>query len=323
MKSRERGISYAHPRARTARPRAMDSFEESFAYCHHRVGATLQVAVAVDGSKVSKKALDLAVALANEKRHPDDATLDILHVETDPQAPAFLSPEHIEKECALRTTGPDLKVAAKFHALAKPLDESVEHVLAKAAEARDVDLLVVGATGLKIEQGAVHADSFEVMGSTCDGSLHRSDVSVAIVKATSSASRGELGGLTFLVATDDSPAARLAFALTVSKLATPADEVHVYANRDVDGSPTSHPDELLKHYKAACEARKLTCVTHAGRDHTTSVADDILKLAREIGADALLLGTNGHAGAEVVGSVSLKCARSAKCTCVVVKDPRA
>ena len=30
-----------------------------------------------------------------------------------------------------------------------------------------------------------------------------------------------------------------------------------------------------------------------------------------------------HAGAEVVGSVSLKCARSAKCTCVVVKDPRA
>ena len=54
----------------------MDAFEESFAYCHHRVGATLQVAVAVDGSKVSKKALDLAVALANEKRHPDDATLE-------------------------------------------------------------------------------------------------------------------------------------------------------------------------------------------------------------------------------------------------------
>ena len=312
----------------TARPlaprstRAMDSFEESFAYCHHRVGATLQVAVAVDGSKVSKKALDLAVALANEKRHPDDATLDVLHVK-DPHAPAFLSAEHIEKECALRTTGPDLKVDAKFHALAKPVDQSVEHVLAKAAEARDSDILVVGATGLKLEQGAVHADSFEVMGSTCDGSLHRSDVSVAIVKATSSASRGELGGLTFLVATDDSPAARLAFALTVSKLATPADEVHVYANRDADGSPTSHPDELLKHYKAACEARKLTCVTHAGRDHTTSVADDILKLARDIGADALLLGTNGHAGAEVVGSVSLKCARSAKCTCVVVKDPRA
>ena len=122
----------------------MDSFEESFAYCHHRVGATLQVAVAVDGSKVSKKALDLAVALANEKRHPDDATLDILHVETDPQAPAFLSPEHIEKECALRTTGPDLKVAAKFHALAKPLDESVEHVLAKAAEARDAAAHAIG-----------------------------------------------------------------------------------------------------------------------------------------------------------------------------------
>ena len=176
---------------------------------------------------------------------------------------------------------------------------------------------------MKLEQGAVHADSFEVMGSTCDGSLHRSDVSVAIVKATSFDTRGELGGLTFLVATDDSPAARLAFALTVSKLATFADEVHVYANRDVDGSPTSHPDELLKHYKAACEARKLTCVTHAGRDHTTSVADDILKLARDIGADVLLLGTNGHAGDEVVGSVSLKCARSAKCTCVVVKDPRA
>ena len=38
-------------------------------------------------------------------------------------------------------------------------DASVTETLAKEAERHQADILVVGATGLKIEQGAVHADS--------------------------------------------------------------------------------------------------------------------------------------------------------------------
>ena len=300
----------------------MEAIEDSLAYCHARVGDTLKVAVAVDGSKVSKKALDLGIALANKERHPDEATLDLLHVTMDQNAPIFLSPEHIEKECELRMTKLNVNVTSKFHVLAKPEGQSVTQVLAAESESQKVDLLVVGATGLKLEQGEVHADSFAVMGQTADGSLHRSDVSVAIVKATSYEMDGELGAMTFLVATDHSPSARLAFALCVSKLATSKDTVHIYVNRENDGSPNSAPDEVLKEYKQVCEAKGLSCVTHLGRDHTTSVADDILKLARDAEADVLMLGTNGHVGTEIIGSVSLKCARTSKCTTIVVKDPR-
>jgi|TARA_B110000977_G_scaffold201607_1_gene297208 nucleotide-binding universal stress UspA family protein len=300
----------------------MQAFEDSFAYCHARVGPTLKVAVAVDGSKVGNKALDLAIALANAARNPDDATLDLLHVKTDPHAPIFLSPGHIEKECELRLSRPNVRVKARFHVLGKPDGQSVTQVLAKAAEATQVDLLVVGATGLKIEKGDVHADSFTVMGSTSDGSLHRSDVSVAIVKATSYELNGESGGMTFLVATDDSPSAKLAFALCVSKLATAKDTIHVYVNKENDGSVLEHPDTVLKHYKQVCDLKRLTCVMHSQRDHTTSVADEILALARKLECDILMLGTNGHARTNVIGSVSLRCARKAKCTTIVVKDPR-
>jgi nucleotide-binding universal stress UspA family protein len=134
---------------------------------------------------VSKKALDLGVAHINERRHPEDASLDVFHVKMNPNAPIFLSLERIEKECALRTTRLNVKVHAKFHALASPSNESVTQILTKAAEEIDADVLVVGATGLRIEKGGAHADSFEVMGRTSDGSLHRSDVSVAIFKAAS------------------------------------------------------------------------------------------------------------------------------------------
>ena len=67
----------------------------------------------------------------------------------------------------------------------------------------------------------MHRPSFSVMGSTSDGSLRTTNVSVAVVKSTSyDVKRG--GAKTFMLATDDSPAARVAFALLVTKLATPA-----------------------------------------------------------------------------------------------------
>ena len=114
----------------------MSEFEESFEYCRKRVGPKLALACAVDGSRVSKKALDLSVRLLSKR---EGGTLDLLHVE-EPKAKVLLSGEHIRKECDLVTSSAD-----------------------------QADILVVGATGLKIEQGAVHADSFSVMGSVSDG----------------------------------------------------------------------------------------------------------------------------------------------------------
>lgn len=141
----------------------MSEFEESFEYCRKRVGPKLALACAVDGSRVSKKALDLSVRLLSKR---EGGTLDLLHVE-EPKAKVLLSGEHIRKECDLVTSSAE--VPAEFHTIPKSEDASVTETLAKEAERHEADILVVGATGLKIEQGAVHADSFSVMGSVSDG----------------------------------------------------------------------------------------------------------------------------------------------------------
>ena len=141
----------------------MSEFEESFEYCRKRVGPKLAFACAVDGSRVSKKALDLSVRLLSKR---EGGTLDLLHVE-EPKAEVLLSGEHIRKECDLVTSSAE--VPAEFHTIPKSEDASVTETLAKEAERHQADILVVGATGLKIEQGAVHADSFSVMGSVSDG----------------------------------------------------------------------------------------------------------------------------------------------------------
>ena len=47
----------------------------------------------------------------------------------------------------------------------------------------------------------------------------------------------------------------------------------------------------------------------------------ILKAARAWEADALLLGTNAFSS-KTLGSVSDGCAQEARCTTIVVKDPR-
>ena len=72
-------------------------------------------------------------------------------------------------ECDLQTS--TAGVQADFHRLSKSPGETVTAVLAKGAAAYRADLLVVGAIGLRIEQGNVHAhgESFSVTGSVSDG----------------------------------------------------------------------------------------------------------------------------------------------------------
>lgn len=107
----------------------------------------------------------------------------------------------------------------------------------------------------------------------------------------------------------------MAFALLVDKLADAKDTLHVYANREGAAS-------MLEKYGEECAKRGLKCELHASHDHTTSVSDDILAHCVKSEADVLLVGTNGHSGEHILGSVSSRCAQSARCTVIVVKDPR-
>jgi nucleotide-binding universal stress UspA family protein len=140
-------------------------FADAYAYCNSRTGDVLRLACAVDGSRVSHKALDLSLHLTNVSRGD---TLDLLHV-VEASAPSHLRPEHVMNECDLQTS--TAGVQADFHRLSKSHGETVTAVLAKGAAAYRADLLVVGAIGLRIEQGNVHAhgESFSVTGSVSDG----------------------------------------------------------------------------------------------------------------------------------------------------------
>ena len=96
-------------------------------------------------------------------------TLDLIHVVDPATASADHSPAHIKHQCELKTkSGMHAAVSAEFHAEDR-LESGVITTIINAAEARHADLLLVGATGLKIEAGEKHADSFSVMGSTSAG----------------------------------------------------------------------------------------------------------------------------------------------------------
>ena len=56
----------------------MAAFEESYAFTRSRVGTRLKVAVAVDGSKVSMKALSEGISFIHKERND---TLDLIHGE--------------------------------------------------------------------------------------------------------------------------------------------------------------------------------------------------------------------------------------------------
>ena len=76
------------------------------------------------------------------------------------------TPEHIEKSCELVASAAG--VTFNFHKEHK--DElGVINTLAKAAERIRADLLLVGAYGLRIEQGAQDEVSFSVAGKVSDG----------------------------------------------------------------------------------------------------------------------------------------------------------
>lgn len=83
----------------------------------------------------------------------------------------------------------------------------------------------------------------------CDGagSLNRTDVSVGIIKSTSFDL--EVGvGRNFMLATDDSPSAKVAFALLVTKLAKKEDKIFIFTNTEDERDAT-----MLDKYKVECD----------------------------------------------------------------------
>mmetsp|Transcript_31122 Transcript_31122/g.77446 ORF Transcript_31122/g.77446 Transcript_31122/m.77446 type:complete len:299 (+) Transcript_31122:143-1039(+) len=289
----------------------MAEFEESYAFVRSLTGPRLEVACAVDGSQVGMKALDLAISFMQKARGD---TLDLIHVVDPSHASPTFTPALIKHECELKATHAGITV--DFH-IKEKLPEGVEVTISQAAEFYKADLLVVGATGLKVEHdNKTQENTFAVMGSVSDGSLRRSDVSVAVVKSTSYDVEAPNVSRVFMLATSDSPAALVAFALMVTKLAKKTDKVFiVYGGEDAS---------IMDKYKVECGKLGMECelrLLGASETNSASLADAIVECARSNQVDVLMLGTNAFSK-NVLGSVSDACVKAARCTTVVVKDPR-
>ena len=147
-----------------------------------------------------------------------------------------------------------------------------------------------------------------------DGSLRRTEMSVAVVKSTSYEIEEKK---TIMLATDNSPSAQVAFALILNKLVKPGDKVIVAYASSVVGYSTLLEDyeEELKERGVEHETAFLTATT------SERIADVLMDFAKQKSADVLVLGTNGYTGVKL-GSVSDACVKQSRCTTIVVKDPR-
>lgn len=138
-------------------------------------------------------------------------------------------------------------------------------------------------------------------------------MSVGVVKA-SSYDLEEGGARTIMLATDDTPSSRVAFTLLLTKLAKKTDRIIIFTNHE-------NWDTMLGKYKVECDKLGVQCELYGMHNPSTSVSDDILAYAQDKQVDLLVLGTNGY-GQKVLGSVSDKCCKEARCSVIVVKDPR-
>jgi nucleotide-binding universal stress UspA family protein len=139
-----------------------------------------------------------------------------------------------------------------------------------------------------------------------------------------------------VVAFDFSPSAEQALARAIEVVArAPQHVMHVAAVIDVHGGPlvgtlggatyrdADHLQQVVSERVAAAFAGRPTAAevqfyVHAriGKAH-----EEVLELAREVGADLIFIGSHGKTGFErmLLGSVSEKVVREAKCPVMVVR----
>lgn len=133
-----------------------------------------------------------------------------------------------------------------------------------------------------------------------------------------------------VVAYDFTPSAEEALLRAIDVAArAPQHVLHIVAALDsgqfrhtsVEAADSVHR-QILEHITAAFAGRKtaaeVSVFVHARIGHP---ADEILAVAREVGADLLFIGSHGKTGVErlLLGSVSERVVREAKCPVMVVR----
>jgi len=184
-----------------------------------------------------------------------------------------------------------------------------------------LDFVVLGAYGMTTEnghQGQVDMRKFlkdpNHVGPTSDGLLRTSKTSLILTKSTALAV-GESS--TWVMATDHSACSQTAFALLIRRMVKPGDTVKV-----LHIGPVKDDDAHVDLYKKELSNYQVNGEVVFVEDHgEMNVADRIVNFAEKKEADFLVMGICGHSQAKL-GSVSTRVMRTARCTTIMIKDPR-
>ena len=283
----------------------------------------LIIGVGVDGSANGDRALEAAAAIFVPKRGDK---LVLLHVSdsTKTYLPRHLQPRHLESSYADRAFA--LRVPTEWACAEKAPGQSTYDALTALAEARRVALLVVGSFGRKGEKSAADA-----LGSVSESSLRRSNCSVLVVRGrrggggggglaaavnggggggggingggingggsgAAAAAAAGAAGVRYLIATDFSRAAGLAFWTLVRLIARPGLDSVVVATASYDHAAPAQEEERFAPYKRALAARGVAgeCVTwHVPKG--SRVSEGVLEVLAARQIDVLAVGIGGCA----------------------------
>lgn len=267
-----------------------------------RLKTSLRFGVAVDGSVVSEKAVRTGASMVNKTRQDK---LFLLHISD--QKKTYLSPtykpQHMQRTCMGLLE--DLRVTGEWYCKEKNTELGTMGTLAALVKELELDFLIIGSFGRKGEE-----EKINVLGTVSDGVLRSVHANVVIVKSTSTVTVDT--PKTYVVATDNSPASRLAFE-NVLAIMSPRDEVLVLYASSVVSKTT-----ILLEYEDAIHA--------AGRKGRTvflsvplqDTVTTITQTALALGADFLVAGVNGY-GERPLGSVSSGLAITSRCSSITIK----
>jgi len=273
----------------------------------------LRYGVGFDGSRLSEKCFQVCCNMADQDRGD---RIYVLHVETNKDVPAALEAERRQKQVQLLADKAGVKIT--WYKATQQEDESICTSLMRLVEKVQVDFVILGCYGLTAEGDQVEMNNFlkekGTLSQTSDESLRSADTSVVLVKTTAfklAESRR------FVLATDNSSAAKSAFAL-ILRMVRDGDIVHViYASATVKQASWlgMYEEELGKLPGVQGKVEVLQV------PNGLSVLDTITKFSKEVEADFLVTGIADYKTGKPLGSVSMGIARDTRCTTILIKDP--
>ena len=263
-----------------------------------------QLGIALDGSKMSHKALEMGLSITKLAKL---RKVQLLHVE-DPKISAMaqsLEPVHIQHSAELVTD--KWGVLTKWHCTQQNPNRHPHETLVALAHKAKVDLLLLGSYG--------HTKDEEVLGGLFYYALIHSRVSFMVVKSTSYISHITHGRKeSFLLWFDGSRTSLRALAYCANYLVDPEDSLHLFNH-----SANEDPNDPFVEHRQLIESLPFKTTIHIRDNLAKSPVDHLISVANSNQIDILVLGfgIKAETGKDImVEATTLRC----KQTVLVIKD---